>query len=76
MSQISPQKQWLQLFDLRRSAAALCCFFIPKEMIVCRPAKRADQGIFQLGGSILRDASRSLSPGAHSRDPLAMLLQR
>ena len=26
-------------------------------------------------GSILRDASRSLSSGAHSRDPLAMLLQ-
>jgi hypothetical protein len=34
-----------------------------------------DQGTFQFGGIILRDASRSLSSGAHSRDPLAMLLR-
>ena len=33
------------------------------------------QSIFQSGGFILRDASRSLSSGAHSRDPLAMLLR-
>jgi hypothetical protein len=32
-------------------------------------------GIFQFGGFILRDASRSLSSGAHSRDPLVMLLR-
>ena len=30
--------------------------------------------IFQFSGFILRDASRSLSSGARSRDPLAMLL--
>src|SRR6266403_346808 len=30
---------------------------------------------FRFGGFILRDASRSLSSGAHSRDPLAMLLR-
>ena len=37
MSQISSQKQWLRLFDLRESADVLCCFFSSKEMIVCRP---------------------------------------
>jgi hypothetical protein len=33
------------------------------------------QSIFHLNGFILRDASLSLSSGAHSRDPLAMLLR-
>jgi hypothetical protein len=31
--------------------------------------------IFRFSGFILRDASRSLSSGAHSRDPLAMLVR-
>src|SRR5258708_8460542 len=35
---------------------------------------QSSQSIFHFIGSILRDASRSLSSGAHSRDPLAMLL--
>jgi hypothetical protein len=35
-----------------------------------------DYGNFHFNGFILRDASLSLSSGAHSRDPLAMLLQR